>query len=190
MKRLCILLVIGATFLPGCAAPLAAGEQVVALGGQGALVLKVPEGWRMEGSKASEDTPPTLTFRPEVGDEFILQVTPIWSELSADPDFGSPDSVYRIVEATAREVAIEAAEPELKIREFGGGKTGYFFWAADSRLSQMERIPPGEYLHLTQGAVMVGDLLCNFTILTNERPSGVIDAALLMLRNAAHRIDS
>ena len=34
---------------------------------------------------------------------------------------------------------------------------------------------------------MVGDLLCTFTVLTNERPSGIIDAAMMMLRTAAHR---
>lgn len=190
MRRLYILLVIGAFILPGCAAPLAAGEQVVTLGEPGALVMKVPEGWKMEASEVSADVPPTLTFKPEVGDEFVLRITPIWPELSADPDFGSRNSVYRAIEATAKEIAAEAVELELEIREFGSDRTGFYFWATDNRLTGMERIPPGEYLYLTQGAVMVGDMLCNFTILTNERPSGVIDAALMMLRDAAHRIAS
>lgn len=190
MKRFCILLVIGAVILPGGAAPLAADEQVVTLGKHGALVLKVPEGWTMDVSGVSADVPPTLTFKPEVGDEFVLLVTPIWSELSGDPDFGSQDSVYRVVETTAQEAVIESVELELEIHEFGGDRTGYFFWSTDSRLADKDRIPSGEYLHLTQGAIMIGDLLCSFTILTNERPSGVIDAALLMLRNAAHRIAS
>lgn len=46
---------------------------------------------------------------------------------------------------------------------------------------------PGEYLYLMQGAVMVGKLLCTFTILTNDRASPEAEEALEMLRNAAHR---
>jgi len=190
MKRLCFLLLIAMTLLPGCAKPLAAGEQSVALGAHGVLALQLPAGWVMEESRPAAALPPTLRFGPEVGDEFVVLVTPIWPEAGAEPGFGSPESVYRIVAAAALEVAPEAAEPQLEIHAFDDGRVGYFFWATDRKLQDMGRIPPGEYLYLTQGGIMVGDLFCTFTILTNERPSGVIDSALMMLRGAAHRIGS
>jgi hypothetical protein len=178
---------IAALSLTGCAHPLAAGEQVVDLGPHGGLVLQIPGGWIMDRREVAGAPLVTLTFGPEVGDEFSVLLTPIKPEPVADPDFGSPESVFAIVEAAARDAAAHAAEPELEIREFEGDKTGFFFWATDRDLVGMSRIPPGEYLHLTQGAVMVGEVLCAFRILTNERPSGIIDAAMIMLRTAAHR---
>lgn len=179
--------VMAMLLLAGCAQPLAAGERVVDLGPAGGLALQIPAGWVMERGGVSDSRLVTLRFGPEVGDEFTVLVTPIEAELGADPDFGSPASVYRIVAAAAQDVVADAVETELEIRPFGGGRVGYFFWATDRDLVGESRIPPGEYLHLTQGAVMVGDLLCTFTILTNERPSGIIDAAMMMLGTAAHR---
>ncbi|MDH3230071.1 MAG: hypothetical protein OEN55_09790 [Alphaproteobacteria bacterium] len=187
MKRLPILTFIAALMASGCAQPLAAGEQVVDLGPHGGLALHVPAGWTMDRREAPDDPLVTLTFGPEVGDEFTVLLRPVWPELGADPDFGSPASVYSIVDAAARDAASNTAETELEIREFEGDKVGFYFWATDRELVGKRRIPPGEYLHLTQGAVMVGDLLCAFTIRTNEQPSGVIDAAMTMLRTAAHR---
>lgn len=187
MRRLPILIFVAALILAGCAQPLAAGEQVVALGPNGGLALQVPAGWTMDKRETPDDPLVTLTFGPEVGDEFTVLLTPIGPALAADPDFGSPTSVYRIVAAAAQDVAADAAETELEVREFDGGGVGYYFWATDRDLVGKSRIPPGEYLHLTQGAIMVGELLCTFTVLTNERPSGIIDAAMMMLRTAAHR---
>ena len=188
MRRFFVLVFIATALLAGCAQPLSAGEQVVDLGKPGGLALQIPASWVMERGEAPEERLVTLSFKPEVGDEFTVLVTPILPGAEADPDFGSPESVYRIVSAAAEEVVVHAAEEELEIREFGDSRVGYYFWATDRELMDENRIPPGEYLHLTQGAVMVGELLCTFTILTNERPSGVIDSAMMMLGTAAHRI--
>lgn len=185
--QLSIRVFIAALFLTNCAQPLVAGEKVVDLGGRGALALQVPEGWIMERREDAGAPFMTLTFGPEVGDEFSVLLTPISPEPGADPDFGSPASVYSVVEAAARDAQVYAAEENLEIREFEGGKVGYYFWATKRELAGMSRIPPGEYLYVTQGAVMVGELLCAFTIRTNARPSGIIDAGMLMLRTAAHR---
>ncbi len=181
------LTVMAVLLLAGCAQPIAAGERVVDLGPAGGLALQIPAGWVMKRGDAPDSRLVTLSFGPEVGDEFAVLLTPIQPERGADPDFGTPANVYRIVAAAAEDVVADAVETELEIRPFDGGRVGYFFWATDRDLVGMARIPPGEYLHLTQGAVMVGDLLCTFTILTNDRPSGIIDAAMMMLRTAAHR---
>jgi hypothetical protein len=188
MKRFFILAFIAAALPAGCAQPLSAGEQVVDLGKPGGLALQVPASWVMDRDEASEGRLLTLRFGPEVGDEFAVLLTPVAPGAGADPDFGTPESVYRVVAAAVEEVVAHTAEDELEIREFGDGRVGYYFWATDRDLVDETRIPPGEYLHLTQGAVMVGELLCTFSILTNERPSGVIDAAMMMLGTAAHRI--
>jgi len=187
MRQLTTRVFIAALFLTNCAQPLAAGEKLVDLGARGALALQVPDGWIMNRREAAGAPFVTLTFGPEVGDEFSVLLTPIGPEPGADQDFGSPASVYSVVEAAARDAQVHAAETEVKIREFEGNKVGFYFWATKRELAGMSRIPPGEYLHVTQGAVMVGELLCAFTIRTNARPSGIIDAAMLMLRTAVHR---
>ena len=190
LRRLTTPTIVAALLLAACAQPLAAGNEVVDLGPHGGLALQVPAGWIMDRHEVPDQPLVTLAFGPEVGDEFTVLLTPVWPELGADPDFGSPASVYAIVEAAARDAAADAAERNPEIREFDGGRVGYYFWATDRELAGKSRIPPGEYLHLTQGAVMVGELLCTFTILTNDRPSGIIDAAMMMLRTAAHRTDT
>lgn len=187
LKLLAIPAFVAAVLLAGCTQPLAAGERAIDLGKRGSLVLKVPAGWRMEQQEDTGNPLLTLKFTPEVGDEFTVLLTLVAPEIGADPDFGSADSVYRIVAAAAEEALSHAAETELEIRDFEGDRIGYYFWATDRDLVGLNRIPPGQYLHLTQGAVMVGGILCRFTVLTNERPSGVIDAAMMMLRTAEHR---
>ncbi|UCH72655.1 MAG: hypothetical protein JSU82_09680 [Rhodospirillales bacterium] len=182
-----ISLIVAVLVVVGCAQPSAAGEMVVDLGPRDGLALRVPEGWVMERGDVKDAPLVTLTFRPEVGDEFSVLLTPIRPQPGADPDFGSPAGVYAIVEAAAQDAAVRAVESELEIRPFEGDRVGFYFWATDRDLVGKSRIPPGEYLHLTQGAVMIGDILCAFTILTNDRPSGVIDSAMMMLRTAAHR---
>lgn len=187
--RLTALLLLPVLLLAGCAGPLQARAESLGLGQHGELVLQAPAGWKMQQTSADEAQLPTVRLSPEVGDEFLVLVSAITRTESADPEFGAPEAVYQIVASAARDTQPAAVEPELKILEIGDGMTGYFFWATDRKLADASRIPPGEYLYVTQGALMVGDLLCVFTILTNERPSGVIDQALEMLRGAQHRVE-
>ena len=158
------------------------------LGEAGSLAMTLPPGWAGEVASQGGAMPPTIAIRQEGSDRFVLLVTPIWAGPNAPPDFGTPDSLRRIVESSAAEIAPGAVEDKLTIEPIGGGKSGFMFSATDSSLVGRTP-PPGEYLYLTQGALMVGELLCTFTILTNERPSGIIDQALQMLRGADHRTE-
>lgn len=92
----------------------------------------------------------------------------------------------RIVERSAAEIAPGAVEGKLEIAPIGGGKIGFMFFATDKSLVG-RTLQPGEYLYLMQGAVMVGELLCAFTVLTNDNSSAVVARALEVMLNAAHR---
>jgi len=157
------------------------------LGEAGSLSMTLPPGWAGEVASPDGAMPPTVAISQEGSERFVLLVTPIWAGPEAPPDFGTPGSLRRIVESSAAEIAPGAVEDKLTIEPVGGGKSGFMFSATDSSLVGRTP-PPGEYLYLTQGALMVGKLLCTFTILTNERPSPDSEQALEMLRNAAHRI--
>lgn len=160
-------------------------EALVNLGEPGALVLPLPQDWSHEIGPADADTPPTVILQAPHADIVVL-VTPFWAHEGAELDYGTAGSVHRVVERSAVEIAPGAAEARLAIEPIGGGRTGYWFFATDKSL--VGRAPvPNEYLYLIQGAVMVGDLLCTFTVLTNDTPSADAELALEMLRNAAHR---
>jgi len=162
-----------------------AGEALIDLGQPGALMLPLPKGWSHEIGPVDADMPPTVILRTPNAD-FVVLVTPFWAQEGAEPDYGTAGSVHRVVERSAAEIAAGAVEGQLTIEPVGGGRTGYMFFATDK--TPVGRTPaPDEYRYLIQGAVMVGDLLCTFTMLTNDKPSANAELALGMLRNAAHR---
>lgn len=186
--RLSALLVLAWGLAVG-AVPAIAGERTYSLpGSAGALTLPLPDGWSDEIFDSAPDIPPTIKLTvPGREATFAALVTPVWPEIGAAPDFGTPGSVRRIVESSAAAVAPEAVEHGIEIRPFGGGRTGFHFFTTDRSLVGRTP-PPGEYRYMTQGALMVGRLLCTFTLLTNENPSGETRQAIEMLRGAAHRL--
>ena len=180
------MLVIALFLLAPSAGQALGDEFSLDLGEAGVLAVDLPQGWSTEVGSSGSDTPPTVAIQQEGSDRFILLITPVWAGPGAAPDFGTPGGVRGIVESSAVEIAPGAVEGQLTVEPIGGGKVGFMFSATDSSL--VGRTPaPGEYLYLMQGAVMVGKLLCTFTILTNDRASPEAEEALEMLRNAAHR---
>lgn len=156
--------------------------------GHGALVLQMPDAWRHQLSQPPNGLPPTINLLPPRGDAFSILITPFWNGPRPMADFGSPEMLRSFAEESARRVVKQAVEPTLDIIPIGGGATGFYYSATDRSL--IDKTPaPGEYLYITQGQVMAGDLLCNFTILTNDAGSQVVDLALGVLRKATHRPD-
>lgn len=164
-----------------------AEEFTVDLGEPGILALDAAPYWSQEIRSPGDGLPPTILLRKDGGERFAMLMTPLWAGVTASPDFGTRESVRRIVESSAAEVAPGAAEEQLTIEPVGGGKIGFMFFATDKSLVGRTP-PPDEYLYLMQGAVMIGKLLCTFTVLTNDRPSPDAEQALEMLRNATHRV--
>jgi len=183
--RMAVILLAGVV---GWAAAAPAAERVYTLpGDHGSLVLPVPEGWSEKMQKPQPHAPPTIRLRESDDDgDFVAFVTALWPEFGAAPDFGTAAGVRRIVAASAARMADRAVEREIELVPIGGGRTGFYFVATDKALVGRTP-PPGEYRYVTQGALTVGGLLCTFTLYANEDPSDRIEAALDMLRAAAHR---
>lgn len=162
------------------------GETLFDLGGPGALMLPLPAGWEHEIIPSGEGMPPTIQLKSESEASISVLVTAFLVGPGAPANFNSPENIRRVVESFAADATPRAAENKLTVKPIGGGKVGYMFSATDKSLVGRP-VPPDEYLYVAQGAVMVGKLLCNFTILTNDRPSPDVDKALEMLRGAVHR---
>ena len=184
MKFLRIIVLAGISLWFGDAA-LAADDtvtKVYSLPGHGQLRLALPTGWNDELRKHPGDFPPTIFISGFDGSPFVIFVTPRWPDPHAASDFGTPKSIHEIVANAAQAAAPQSVEGKLSIVTMGGGQgPGYYFDATD-------RAPkPGEFKYMTQGAVAVGEVVCTFTILTNDKKSAVKNKALTMVSRAGWR---
>ena len=188
MARLAVILLLVACGL--VAAPMAqAGEEyterVFTLPGHGAFTLWAPESWRHDIRQAKGVIPPTIAFLPATGQDFKIFITPVWSAENPPAGYNSSGTIRALVEESAGVMQKSAAEEEIEIQPIDD-VTGFYFSATDAALVGRTP-PPGEYRHLTQGILAVGDLLCTFTVLSND-PDHPIVLALSALGTAAHRI--
>jgi hypothetical protein len=152
-----------------------AEEVRISVPGGGALVLPIPEGWR---NSRQAGPVPTISLTPANGNSFQVLVSPLVS-----PDGrvapASREALRRLVDAGASQAKTQSVEKSLPIQSFGSGEVqGNYFSATD-------RAPkPGEFKHLTQGAMSVGGLPVAFTILSNGNPQAAVEPALRMLTAA------
>lgn len=167
--------------------PAVADEASIDLGEPGILVLPLPVQWEHEMLPASEGGPPTVRLRAPGDVSFVAFVTPVWSDIAKVSDFGTPHGLFRVVGNLATAVAPTSVEGNLIVQAIDGVRIGYWFSATDKSLVGRTP-PPAEYLYMVQGALMVGELMCKFTMLTNDKPSSETEIMFELLRNAAHRI--
>jgi hypothetical protein len=85
------------------------------------------------------------------------------------------------VQQAADKVKPTALEHYLPVEELTGAPgRGYYFSATDREPK------PDEFKYLTQGMLLVGDVVVSFAILTNDAQEEVRDQALAMLKSASH----
>jgi hypothetical protein len=146
----------------------------------GVLELSVPSSWKESVSRPPANLSPTIEFAPALGNEFNVQITPIWSA-TGDPDLNRPDLIRALVERIGRSQLDQAVETEITLKEIKGPRAqGYVFTITDRAPAK------GEWKYLTAGAVGVGRLRLSFTILSNSLDSGDLDQALRMIEQSRH----
>ena len=184
MKRGCSLLLCAVILFWGFTAIAAAAEQTknrnYTLPGHGALQMKVPASWKEEVKQQSDKLPPTITFQPASGDQFLIVINPFWRESEEAPAINDY-VVHRMVQRAADANQPNAVEKTLKLIYLEGSSgRGYYFSATDKAPKE------GDYKFLTQGALLVDELAVTFTILTNDGQKDVESAALDMVKGATH----
>jgi hypothetical protein len=144
--------------------------------GHGKLQVTVPAGWTAEILPSpKEGLPQTILFTPSSGPLFRLLVTPVGSPTGV-PGFNTPDWIKSQITHIRDLRLATAAEKETPLHELRSRSgPGYWFAITDPAPK------PGEYEHLTQGALPAGDLCVSFTVLTHTAPpEGVADALALL----------
>ena len=142
------------------------------------LELSVPPPWKGEAHKPRENMPPTIIFNPAKGNDFQVMITVLWGK-TGEPGFNSRDRVRISVEKDGQKLLPNTAEGKIVLQEIKGvSHSGYYFSVTDKAPN------PGEYRYMTWGAIGVGNLLLNFTILHRVKDSQAVRDALSILREA------
>lgn len=145
----------------------------------GTLQLTVPVSWKDEVLQPPDRLPPTIAFAPDKGPSFQVEVSTMWPP-SADAPRITPEALLRMVQLSAELARQKAVEPTLSVKTLKGASgDGYYFSATD-------RAPaPGEFKHLTQGMIRVGEVIVGFTVLTNDGQDDVVAATITMMTRAS-----
>ena len=149
-------------------------KKAFALPDNSKLELAIPAGWKDEPKEKS------IALSPREGAPFQVVVTPVARQ---NPG-ASADTAIQMrhnVQQAADKVKPSALEQYLAVDELkGAAGPGYYFSATDREPK------PGEFKYLTQGMLLVGDVVVSFSILTNDKQEKVRDQALAMLKSASH----
>ncbi len=144
----------------------------------GTLELNVPTLWKGEVHKPQEKMVPTIIFDPAKGNEFQVMISVLWSG-TGDQDFNGQGKVRTFVEKDGQKLLLNATETNIVLQEIKGvNNTGYYYSITDKAPNS------GEYRYMTRGAIGVGNLLLNFTILHRVKDSQAVRDALSVLREA------
>jgi len=162
-------------------APLAVGAdgetRKYPLPDKSTLQLIVPAGWQDEARPKEGNSPASILFTPREGAPFKVSLTPIGV---GQPSPALEAQMRTAVQAAADKVKPQAVEALLMAEEFKGAQgAGYFFSATDAAPK------PGEYKYLSEGMLLVGEVVVSFGILTNDGQEAVKEQAFSMLRSAA-----
>jgi len=150
-----------------------------AVPGRGKIEMVVPADW-YDDPRGPQGALPRVRFFDQLGQRppFDMTVTIAWST-GKEASFKDPARLRAFVSQSAEDVASGATEKRFLLREFEGESgRGYFFQAT------IQTPTAGAWPNLTQGALVVGDLLLAFSILTAEPKSPAVERAIAMLRTA------
>jgi len=145
------------------------------------LELTLPPAWVDNVDVPPGGAPLTVQLTPADGAPFAVHLTPQAQDPTAARIMDSA-ALYEAVRTSAERIRPQAVEETIEIERLRGTRgAGYFFSVTD------RGPPPGEFRHMTQGALQAGELIVWFTILTNDGQEVEVDRALSMLQSLVHR---
>ena len=148
----------------------------------GVLELNVPTSWKGPVHKPQENMPPTIIFKPALGNDFEVLITVLWGT-AGEKDFNNPAKVRTLVENDGQKILPKSVENRLVVQQIRGiNNIGYLFSLTDKAPN------PGEFRYITRGGIAVGNLLLNVTILYRVKDSPPLRDALSMLCEARQSV--
>jgi hypothetical protein len=166
------------------AAPLAAQQpgavREYSIPARGSLQLGVPAGWQETARSLPEPPSAYLKLGPAAGDAFNLQITAVWLDQAKLAGFDAAN-IKAGVEKTGARLLERALEKEAALTELRGAETLGYYVSLTDRTSPT---PKGEYRHITQGTLRIGELMTIFTLLHHDPGAAEKGQVLRMLADA------
>ncbi|MBN2366451.1 MAG: hypothetical protein JXL67_09800 [Calditrichaeota bacterium] len=131
----------------------------------------IPQGWKDKVEKKSGFSPYTVSLvdPKDKSSKLLVSMIPLDEQPA---DFKNQENIRKSLEIKGEQLLSSSVQDSLVIVEFSGiNSPGYYYFLTD-------RAPkPGEYKHIYQGSIGVGEILVTFTLLTNNKDSEFIDQA-------------
>jgi tetratricopeptide (TPR) repeat protein len=150
-----------------------------AVPGLGTVSLEVPESWHEEVVPHDGRRLPGLVLRPSTGPARQLHVTPLPSERSVT-------ELEAFVREQGESMLASAVQDELELEEVRSPTVkGYLYFLTDRE--SIARNPPreGDFPHLLQGALRVGQAECVITVLSLTDDEQLLDE----IRDCLHTLE-
>jgi hypothetical protein len=165
-------------FLLAASPDAATVAEVCEVPGHGGVGLHVPRAWAAKCLPLAKPASATMAFRPQTGQDFDLRMTVVWME-AAHRHALEADALKRNLESAAAEWVPRSVEGQAAMDELKGPEAfGYVYTLTDKAPG------PGEFTHLTQGNLRLGEVQILFTLLHRDAASKEKAATLDMLRQA------
>jgi hypothetical protein len=155
-------------------------ERAFLVPGRGTLLLKTPAAWGFRASRPGKIGPRDIQFM-DPGGEYQMMLT-LFPDAQAMLQ-GEP-TARAFVEMARDAAKPKAVEPDPQLVALKGTSgAGFYFQVTDKDL--VGKPPkPGDWKYLRQGALLAGESLLLFSLLSNVKDSPVVDGALRALREA------
>lgn len=155
-------------------------EKSVPLPEHGTFRISIPAVWKDEVIQKPGLVPPSIAIHPAKGKAFEISVAPLWRPR---PDVPLPtrDTIREQLEHGIEQIKTQAVEQDIKLIEFQGASGPGFYFTATDKSSK-----PAGYKHLTQGLLVVSELLVVFTVLSNGNKEPLVRDVVTMMKSAKH----
>jgi len=157
-----------------------AEKRAFALPDNSKLELNIPAGWKDEAKAKQGSAPASIALTPREGAPFQVVGTPMGRQ-RAGSSADTAISMRHNVQQAADKIKPSAAEQYLPVESLTGAPGPGFYFSATDREPK-----PGDFKYLTQGMLLVGDIVVGFSILTNDGHEKANNEALAMLKSASH----
>ena len=146
----------------------------------GTLRLSIAGSWTADARMMNE--PPTVFVHvgPSKGKDFDTQLTVVWLT-PANQATATPEAIRSNTERTGNSILLQSIEKTLALQELRGAETVGTYYALTDR-----KPAPGEFKYITQGSFRIGEVLCAFTILSNNANSGDVKQMLRTFTDATY----
>lgn len=149
----------------------------------GILQLNVPQSWKEEVSESTDGRPPTITFRPGEGNDFVMKITPLWDP-GEEKKFDTDEKIQSLIKEDWKIFSKNVRESRLVVHKLAGtGSHGFYYTVTDKTSKK------GEFKYLLRAGVRVGDLLLSVTLLSHKKDSPAQKDGLHLLEEARQKSD-